>query len=600
MNEDLKRIKKKYGEDMMHLCRDLFPTILEHEGLLSKLIEERFYPDKKLAYNIIVGNVEDEFKNYIYSYVDVEKPVMEETKTPKELLSEAGYDLYECNSEEDIQKFEKYYKKNERLCTFNGNRLERCHVFFAVKKNVDEIKRENFPEPKRQDEYGTSVISIQFSRGNNNTLSIKNRYNHTVNNPDSTFSNNLDNIIPGLTYSFEKYYNYNINSNLDHNFDLYNYVKASDGKFYRFNYEIDNIYYCPNNIIIDNFEPEKLPNNQILIDKYMIDLTNKYIRSYDGDKGIMMYEVKRIERVKNKETKEETIKIYDQLEEKPDIEIIVDEDNRIISYKNEVLTYIKDDFMEYNISLKTISLPNVQEIERNFLIKNRCIKNIYLPKVTRIGNNFLPHAKKIESSNFENLINVGNSFLSSCEYFTTFNANTQKMDNKTLYMQYLKTAGNDFLTLNKNIIHLSFPNLFMVDDRFFYFNRKITDISAPKLHIIGKSFLGFNNKLKKLSLPDAEWIEDNFLSCNECIEEVYLPNLESVGFNFLENNRCLKELSLPSIIEIECYFMNNNKTLESIDLPKVKHIFLPFLDANEKINKYEIMDAAYKRERSSK
>ncbi len=48
MNEDLKRIKKKYGEDMMHLCRDLFPTILEHEGLLSKLIEENFAPNKSL------------------------------------------------------------------------------------------------------------------------------------------------------------------------------------------------------------------------------------------------------------------------------------------------------------------------------------------------------------------------------------------------------------------------------------------------------------------------------------------------------------------------------------------------------------------------
>ena len=39
---DLKFIKKKYGEVMMHLCRKIFPTILETEGLLPKLLEDHF------------------------------------------------------------------------------------------------------------------------------------------------------------------------------------------------------------------------------------------------------------------------------------------------------------------------------------------------------------------------------------------------------------------------------------------------------------------------------------------------------------------------------------------------------------------------------
>ena len=38
MNYDLKQIKDKYGEKMMHLCRELFPTLLETEGLLFKLL----------------------------------------------------------------------------------------------------------------------------------------------------------------------------------------------------------------------------------------------------------------------------------------------------------------------------------------------------------------------------------------------------------------------------------------------------------------------------------------------------------------------------------------------------------------------------------
>lgn len=73
------------------------------------------------------------------------------------------------------------------MCTFQGDRLNRCRVFFAVKKDVDSIKREDFKNPEREDLYGTSVISIQFTKDGSNTLSIKNRYNHRVINPDATF-----------------------------------------------------------------------------------------------------------------------------------------------------------------------------------------------------------------------------------------------------------------------------------------------------------------------------------------------------------------------------------------------------------------------------
>ena len=228
MNKDLKIIKKKYGEEMMHLCRELFPTLLEHEGLLPKLLHDNFKESRSLVKDIIDNNLEEEFKNYIYNQVDVENNYEEVvSKRPEELLKEAGYKLYECHSEEEIQSFKKYYAEGEELCTFRGGRLNRCFVFFAIKENVDEIKRENFPNPERQDKYGTSVISIQFTRDDSHTLSIKNRYNHTVNNPDSTFGNNLDNIIPGLTASFDKYYGTH-QSHLQKTFEIPGYVRAND------------------------------------------------------------------------------------------------------------------------------------------------------------------------------------------------------------------------------------------------------------------------------------------------------------------------------------------------------------------------------------
>ena len=58
MNSDLNRIKKKYGENFAHLCRELFPTILETEGLLPDIIENKFYPNKFL-YDDIINKIDD-------------------------------------------------------------------------------------------------------------------------------------------------------------------------------------------------------------------------------------------------------------------------------------------------------------------------------------------------------------------------------------------------------------------------------------------------------------------------------------------------------------------------------------------------------------
>lgn len=232
MIDDLKVIRKKYGEKMYHFCRESFPTLLEEPGKLLKLLSDNFHESHSLFDDIVANGKESEFKNFIYSLVDVENNnELGMIKTPEELMSEAGYVLVECYNEEDIQAFRKYYARREELCTFKGGRLDRCRVFFAVKKNVSDIKREDFKNPTRQDEYGTSVISIQFTKDGTNTLSIKNRYNHTVNNPDATFSNNLDNIIPGLTASFEKHKDI-VQKYKSNRFEIKGYVRANDGKYY--------------------------------------------------------------------------------------------------------------------------------------------------------------------------------------------------------------------------------------------------------------------------------------------------------------------------------------------------------------------------------
>jgi len=151
---DLMKIKKYYGENMMHLCRELFPTLLEQDGLLLSILESKFIHSKYLYDDIVESDSIEKFRDYIYSLIGKKQELPDTLKTPKELLEEAGYILHECHNEDDIQFFVGYYDYDEELCTFNGGRLEQCHVFFAVKKNVDEINRWDFTNPQREDEYG--------------------------------------------------------------------------------------------------------------------------------------------------------------------------------------------------------------------------------------------------------------------------------------------------------------------------------------------------------------------------------------------------------------------------------------------------------------
>ena len=551
--DDLKTIKKLYGEKMMHICRELFPVMLETPGKLIDILLNSFEPSKYLYDDLVKQGKIVDFKDYIYKIFDSEreekKEESEDTKTPSELLSEAGYILYECKTEEEIQSFRKYYYrgtptpiykggkpepyKGEELCTFNGERLEDSYVFFAVKKDVDKIKREDFKDPKRQDEYGTSVISIQFSKDSHNTLSIKNRYNHTVPNCDSTFSNNLDNIIPGLTESFRKYYNLNF-ENQEKNFELDGYVRAGDGKLYKYNYEINNIYYCPDNIIIDNFNvirDYQQMERYIVLDYFIIDLKEKKIELYDKNiKDSFIDDLVNIEKIdveKDKETGNKEIKIT--IEGKEPIIIKIDKENNIIGYENNNLVEVGDNFLRYNYSLKNISLSKVETIGDNFLWDNGVLESITLPNVEMIGDSFI-------SSN--NIL-------------------------KEVTLPKAKKIGHDFLYWNRELENIELSNVETIGDSFLPWNETLENISIPKVKIIGDSFLCDNRRLKKISILSIIKIGDFFLNENNKLQEITMPNLEIIGDSFLSWNQSVKNITMPKVKEIGINFFGTNSRIKN-------------------------------------
>ena len=551
MDKDLKAIKKKYGEEMMHLCRELFPTILEEEGLLPKLLFNNFKESRSLAKDIIDNNLEEEFKNYIYNQVDVENNYEEVvSKRPEELLKEAGYILYECHSEEEIQSFKKYYAPREALCTFRGGRLNRCFVFFAIKENVDEIKRENFPKPQRQDKYGTSVISIQFTRDNSHTLSIKNRYNHTVNNPDSTFGNNLDNIIPGLTNSFDKYYGLS-QSHLQNTFEIPGYVRASDGKYYKYNYEINNIYYCENNVIIDNFEVKEYPKEQyVILDYFILDLKNKQIQTYWNDMELedsfpkTIGTIKDIKIENDKDNKNILIKTDDS--DEVDIIITLDKNNRIITYKNNKVENISNSFLSHNNSLTSIKLPNIRSIGDNFLSHNDSLTSIELPNVTSIGGYFLFNNNLFTRIELPNATNIGGGFL-----FSNRSLISIELPNAT-------SIGDNFLSHNESLTSIELPNVTSIGNNFLSHNESLTDIELPNVTSIGDFFLSYNESLTRIELPNVTSIGDCFLSGNDSLTRIELPNVRSVGYDFCDQSMSIPVVNISLIPELEEKLKSNS------------------------------------------
>lgn len=512
MIDDLKIIKKKYGEEMMHFCRESFPTILEQPGSLSNILLNNFEPSRFLYVDIIEQNKAEQFKSFIYELFDSGiREVGEILKTPAELLSEAGYILYECHTEEDIQKFRKYYAANEKLCTFNNHRLNDCYVFFAVKNNVEDIRRENFSNPKRQDEYGTSVISIQFSRNESHLLSIKNRYNHTVPHPDATFSNNLDNIIEGLTDSFAIYYG--MSQAHINKFDMDGYVLADDGKYYKYNYEINNIYYCPNNIIIDNgrlkrYEKEKY----LIIDYFILNLERKRIDVYDRNiYDSFLGTIGDINRIATS-NEGKLKKIIITPNEGTDITIILDDKNRIIEYTNFNVVYIRDNFLKFCSNIKKLTLPNVLEIKNYFCYMAKYIEELELPKVEKIGNNFL--AKNVTL--------------------------------KRIYLPKVVIIGDSFCFNNDCLEEADFPNLEQVGSFFLSENTSLKIFNAPKLKKVGDDFLYYNLNIVELNLPSLEVCARYFFYKNFKLKKLYIPNLQEIGTAFCDNCIFLDEIDISN------------------------------------------------------
>ena len=415
MKEDLKWIKKHYSEKMMYLCRDYLPTLLEEKGLLPRLLDENFSHSKNLADDIINSNKQDKFKEFMCSRINGNKEKNDTDKNPFDLMKEAGYKLYRCYTHDEVNFFKRFYRKDEEICTFKyiDERLENYDVFFAVKENVNEIKSSD--KPLRQDEYGTSVICLQFKRGDINYLSIKNRYNHFVINPDATFSNNLDNIIKGLTKSFENEFGYTFDkTSIDFELDKYIYDHVTK-KYYKCNIELNDICYCTDNVVIKNTSITKYDKEKyLLVETYLINFQTKKLTNLvdllTGDYAIekVFNNIEKINIINKGNKKYIYISNYG---EKIPSTIVINSDNQIISMDLPNTTYLGNYFLAANTTLEHINIPNVKHIDDGFLFSNTDLTEIVMPSCVYVGNGYLFTNAILKSFSAPLLTYIGEKFL---------------------------------------------------------------------------------------------------------------------------------------------------------------------------------------------
>lgn len=447
-------------------------------------------------------HLENDFIHYIFGLnQEPSFSYIETFKTPFELMDEAGYHLYLCLTEKDIQRFKKYYTKKEELCTFRGGRLKHCIVFFAVKKDVDQIRREDFSHPEREDLYGTSVLSIQFTRTTRSVLSIKNRYNHTVSNPDATFSNHLDSIIPGLHMAFSNYLQIDLSLSPT-SFEIPNYCYYL-GKYYKYNMELIGTYYGVSNHVISYNGVHDYPKEKFLLfDYFILDLVKKEIRVFD--KAIIdsfptsFPKISHIEISSSKDFK--SVYLFSQ---------------------GQLYAVITLNSRHQMVGLR---MDSITEIENHFCSYACFLKSFEAPKLRVIKNSFLETASHLQYFKCENLEEVGDYFLPACKYL------------KELKLNSLKKVGNHFLHENFSLKKFECSSLEEVGDSFLYYENSLISFCANRLKKVGNDFFCQNQSLVYLECNSLEEVGNYFMSYNQSLQVVHLEKLKSLNYKFLALN----------------------------------------------------------------
>ena len=515
---------------------------------------------------------------FLESLKKVEIKEVETGKSPFQLLEEAGYDAFYVDSLEKQNSIQKYFAKGEELCTFKDEkRYQHYHIIHCVKKGADKLKRSDFKgKEQREDEYGSSVISIQILK-NGGFIKICNRYNHRVQSPDNTFSSNPDNIIYGLTKSIEKYLNVSLNA-AQGMADGYTY---QNGQIFKFHTELQNTYigdgFCVKNGRVKFFNKDY----EIVADMFIFNLKDKFIYtplSFLHEDQSVLIDVLRDE---IKDAKLQLVKREDGRHS-----LLRDGRPFLILNKGaiEELTLEKDIQNSVHLdmsllsNLKKLTLKNVRKVGYNFLSNNTYLEEFIAPKLetafsffmsgTRLKKVYLPRLRQVGECSFQ-----GNELL------------------EELDLPLLKCVGSESFTDNPSLIKLSLNSLIDMPELSMMNNDNLTTVSMKSLKYVGHSSFSSNLVLERLSLNKVGFIDDATFCNMPALKELEMrslvraaggvfidlpllkvfraPKLEDLGMGSCLSKTGLEYLFLPSLEWIDNNALKRNPFLKSVYFPRL-------------------------------
>lgn len=474
------------------------------------------------------------------------------TKDPLELLNDAGYKAWFVNNVEEQNAIAGYFRSpkaaahnmtgghprsngnhgglssdpadnGELLCTVYNNldygakRFDDFFVIHAVKKEVlgdDKLAEEDWhikpsDNPQREDEYGTSVISIQIPK-TGGSISIKNRYNHTLRgvNPDNTFDNNPDNIIPGLSYALKRHFGVDF---VTTDSPLPNGSDWVHDQIVHYNYEIDNIRFGPDYYFSGSNITRLDTNYQVMMDYMILDMKAKTVSSliYDDTYKVFMetFNGKTIKKTANKADKTTTIST-------PDGDVVVIKDGQIVELTLPNVETIGDNFLYRNTSLVSLNLPNVKTIGRNFLCNNQILKHLNAPKLQSTEEDFLnnntalteldlPEITGLESYSLGYNRSLERINLPKAKYIR--HVDSRQPNLKYFYAPELRESDLEYFSKNNPVARRA-----IVEQAWKRVEQRMNERFAQWEKEAAEMFAQADEKLKKMEQEAAERLEKDY------------------------------------------------------------------------------------------
>lgn len=487
---------------------------------------------------------------YLISLKNIEINEMAVHMDPIKLLDRAGYNAYVVHNLAEQNAIEKYFARGEELCTFHDpHRFEKYYIINAVRKDVDNIRRADFKNPKREDEYGTSVISIQVLK-TGGFISIKNRYNHTVENPDNTLNSNPDNIIPGLADAIKHHFNVDFAS---HHVDLPINYTTMNNQILKYNLEVENTYIGPDFYARDGRVFDINKDYEIILDTIVFNTKTKEFKSIahaDGDWQMISALSTAINGQKVK------IQNADN-----DTKILIAGDTPIVTFQNG--------------QILSLNLPNVREIGNYFALDCQKLTSVSMPDLETMGTNCFQF-NTLEHVNMPKLREIGEMSFYKCR-------NLQEIN-----LPQVQKMGSFCFTGVYQLKNVNMPQLRYVGDHMFHTAPALTVLDLPNLQRMGQNCV-MNAQLKTVNLPQLQSVDNNCFVNGCAVTELDLPNLQHMGNVVFYDAPQLRSVNAPKLQNMGAFCFRASQNATHVYMPQLQHISQGCFESNATV--FEKLDS---------